>query len=190
VKRTARKSDDRMEVFARQYVALQFNGKQAAILAGYSKRTAESQASRLLRNVKVKGLIAKFSAPLNKKLDFSVENVLNQIAKHAMVDPQALFNPDGSWKKITELAADVAACISTVEQTGSRPKRVKLTDSLRALDMLARYHKLFAEDRTPIDLGVKVIVLDMPRPMRQVGSGAAALPPSNGHKNGNSDGHE
>ena len=180
--KSGRKSDDRMESFARQYVALKFNGKQAAIAAGYSKSTAESKASQLLRKDKVKALIAKFAAPIEKKLDFSVQRTLEQIARHAFIDPRALFNKDNSIKSIVDLDADTAACIHAIEQTGKRTDKVRLTNQLHALELLARYHKLFAEDRNPVDLGVKVIIMDAPRPMRQVGVGAHALPPSNGHK--------
>ncbi len=42
--------------FALEYV-IDFNGKQAAIRAGYSPRTAEQQASRLLRSDKVRSLV-------------------------------------------------------------------------------------------------------------------------------------
>ena len=182
MKGKTRKSDDRIETFARQFVILNSNGTAAARKAGYSKKTAAFQASRLLKNHKVKGLIASFMASASKKLDFSVQRVLLQIARHAFVDPRALFNKDNSIKSITELDEDTAACIHAIEHTGKRTDKVRLTNQLHALELLARYHKLFAEDRTPTDLGVKVIVLDMPRPMRQVGSGAAALPPSNGHK--------
>ena len=172
------KSGRKLEVFARQYVILNFNGKQAAISAGYAKKSAEVTASQLLRNPKVKALIAKHSAPVNKKLDISVERTLTQLARHAYVDPRALFHADGRIKKITELDEDTAACIGGVEMAGKRVKRIKMTDSLRALDMLGRYLKLFAEDRNPVDLGVKVIIMDAPRPMRQVGVGAHALPPT------------
>jgi len=187
VKQTS-KSGRKLEIFARQYVILKFNGKQAAIAAGYAKGSAEVTASQLLRNPKVRALVAKFAAPIEKKLDFSVERTLMQIARHAFVDPRALFNKDNSIKSITELDEDTAACIHAIEHTGKRTDKVRLTNQLHALELLARYHKLFSEDRTPMDLGVKVIVLDMPRPIRQVGTGAAALPPSNGHKgNGSGD---
>lgn len=46
----------RYRAFIREYLT-DPNGKQAAIAAGYSKKTAESQASRLLRNVKVAAAI-------------------------------------------------------------------------------------------------------------------------------------
>jgi phage terminase small subunit len=180
--RTARKSDDRMETFARHYVKLQFNGTQAAIAAGYSKKTAAFQASALLKKHKVKELIKRFAAPIEKKLDFSVQRVLEQIARHAMVDPRALFNPDNSIKRIVDLDENTAACVHAIEQTGTRTDKIRLTNQLHALELLARYHKLFAEDHTPMDVGVKIIIMDAPRPNRVGFSNAAALPPSNGHK--------
>src|SRR5207253_4914362 len=128
-----------MEAFARHFIRLQFNGKAAAIAAGYSKSTAESKASQLLRNNKVKGLLASLSASANKKHAVSVERTLEEIARCAFVDPRALFNSDGSLKKITELDDDTAACIAAVEvggRGGKRVERVKMTDKLRALDML------------------------------------------------------
>jgi hypothetical protein len=103
---------------------------------------------------------------------------------HAYVDPRALFNADGSLKNIAQMDVETAACIRGYSQKGRHDKSVKMSNALHALELICRYHKLFAEDRTPQDMGVKVIVLDMPRPLRQVGSGAAALPAPNGH-NGN-----
>lgn len=38
---------------------IDFNGKQAAIRAGYSAKTAEATAARLLRNVKVQAEISR-----------------------------------------------------------------------------------------------------------------------------------
>ena len=42
------KSGPKLETFARQYVILNFNGKQAAIAAGYAKKSAAVTAARLL----------------------------------------------------------------------------------------------------------------------------------------------
>ena len=92
---------------------------EAAKAAGYSAKTAAFQASRLLKNVKVKRLIAQLTAAQNKKLDISVERTLEQIARHAYVDPRALFNDDGTLKKISELDADTAACIAGVQSAGA-----------------------------------------------------------------------
>jgi hypothetical protein len=48
--------------------------------------------------------------------------------------------------------------------------------------MLGNYLKRFVEDRNPVDLGVKVIIMDAPRPPRPVAAAAStqlSLPESN-----------
>jgi phage terminase small subunit len=178
------KAQQRIEAFARQYVILKCNGTEAAIACGFSRKTADRQASRLLKNVKVKGLVASLLEQANKKLDISVERTLNELARCAYSDVRALFNADGSFKSIAELDADIAACIEGVEVSGRGRKQrvtdVKLWSKLQALRMIGQYQKLFADDRNPVDLGVKIIVLDAPRPNRVGFSNAGALPAGNG----------
>jgi len=53
-RKSHRKSGDRMETFARQFVILNSNGTQAAIAAGYSKKTAAFQASALLKSIRLR----------------------------------------------------------------------------------------------------------------------------------------
>jgi phage terminase small subunit len=179
------KAKAKLESFARQYIINHFNGQQAAIAAGFAPRSARITAAKLLAKANVQERIASLLAAANKKLDYSIEKTLQQIARHAFADPRVLFNSDGSMKKITELDEDAAAMIGGVELSGKRVKRVKITDALRALDMLARSHKLYAEDRNPVDTGVKVIILDMPRPDRSGFVNASPLPALPGPGNGN-----
>lgn len=52
------KTKRRYRIFAREYL-VDLNGKRAAIAAGYSKRSAEVTASRLLRKSRVQKIIRK-----------------------------------------------------------------------------------------------------------------------------------
>lgn len=72
--------------FVKEYIANGCNGKKAAISAGYSKNTAESQASRMLTIVKVKNAIEKEQAKLETKLDYSRENLMQLVMAQAMYD--------------------------------------------------------------------------------------------------------
>lgn len=54
-------------IFIQEYLK-SGNGKQAAIAAGYSENSAESQASRMLRNDKVKQYLDKKEANLDRDL--------------------------------------------------------------------------------------------------------------------------
>ena len=54
-------------IFVQEYMKSS-NGKHAAIAAGYSERSAESQASRMLRDAKVKQYLNKKEANLDRDL--------------------------------------------------------------------------------------------------------------------------
>lgn len=171
------------ESFARQYVILHSNGTAAAISAGYARNSADVTASKLLGKPKVKARVKALLAEQEKKHNFSAERVLQELAKLAFSDARALFDSSGKLKSMEEWPPDAAAAVQAVETSASgHAKHVKLASKTRALEIFCKYYKMFAEDRTVEDLGVKVIVLDMPRPIRNVTP--AALPPANGH-NGN-----
>jgi phage terminase small subunit len=65
-------------VFIAEYM-VDLNGKQAAIRAGYSEKTAEVQASRLLSNAKVAAEVERRSEKRQKKLGLSADFVLDGI---------------------------------------------------------------------------------------------------------------
>ena len=52
------------------------NGKQAAIRAGYSPRTAEAQASRLLRSVKVRTAIKHLRQETEQRLELTKDDAI------------------------------------------------------------------------------------------------------------------
>jgi len=171
------KAKAKLESFARQYVINHLNGQQAAIAAGFAPKSARITAAKLLAKANVQERIASLLAAQIKKLDVTVERTLCELARCAYLDPRTLFRADGSLKRIIELDDDTAACIAAVEmggRGGKRVERVKMTDKLRALDMLCKYLKMFSEDHAPQDLGVKYIICDMPRPPRPA---AAAVSP-------------
>lgn len=69
------------------------NGKRAAIVAGYSENSAESQASRMLRNAKVKQYLDKKEANLDKDLrEMFVDEAVNafEVLKGIMNKAEAL----------------------------------------------------------------------------------------------------
>lgn len=71
---------------------LDFNGKRAAIRAGYSVRTSMEQASRLLRNVKVKNEIQRLRTEIVKKIDVRVEDILSELELIAFSDITEFIN--------------------------------------------------------------------------------------------------
>ncbi len=64
--------------FAHEY-AVDHNGAQAAIRAGYSERTAKQTASRMMANVAVKQLVAKLDAEKADDLGLEAREALAQV---------------------------------------------------------------------------------------------------------------
>ncbi len=69
----------RREQFCREYV-IDFNGKQAAIRAGYSELAATEQGSRLLRSVHVRSRIDELLDGVTERSKLTAESVLADIA--------------------------------------------------------------------------------------------------------------
>lgn len=134
-----------------------FNATKAAIDAGFSKRTADSQGSRLLKNAKVKAVIAARAEKSLTKREITAERVLDEIAKLAFLDPRRMFALDGSLLPIAELGDDEAGSLAGIEvieiMVGRGKKRkavgslkkIKLADKGLNLERLGRYLKLFTD---------------------------------------------
>jgi phage terminase small subunit len=95
-------------------------------------------------------------------LEITVERILAEVAKMGFVDPRKFFEDDGSVKMISALDDDAAACIAGIEVTelfegkdvpdGAQQKtvygllkKIKVTDKLRALELLGRHKKMWTD---------------------------------------------
>ena len=68
----------KQEQFCREYL-VDLNATQAAIRAGYSPKTAQEQASRLLSNVMVAARLAELKQERAEKVARTAQDVLNDI---------------------------------------------------------------------------------------------------------------
>ena len=67
--------------FCREY-AIDCNATQAAIRAGYSKRTANEQGSRLLANVSIQGRISELDKAICDRLDLDAQYVIERLRRN------------------------------------------------------------------------------------------------------------
>lgn len=72
------KLKDRQKEFVRQYL-VDLNATQAAIRAGYSERTANAQAGRLLANVGIREAIETAQAKRARRVEIKAEDVLRGV---------------------------------------------------------------------------------------------------------------
>ncbi|WP_457301299.1 terminase small subunit [Phyllobacterium sp. P5_D12] len=90
-----------MSRFVSEYL-IDLNAKQAAIRAGYSEKTAQQQASRLLLNVVVADEIAKKNKSRLDKLEYDAEQLLRELLEENNANLKQIYNMDGSIKPIHE----------------------------------------------------------------------------------------
>nr|DAN80441.1 MAG TPA: Terminase small subunit [Caudoviricetes sp.] len=137
---------------------IDFNGKQAAIRAGYSAKTAEATAARLLRNVKVQAEISRRQKDLQRRTEISQDRVVKELARiafadasdYACIETYMYENKDGtlsplqvvSPKDTGALSDDQRAAIAGIKQ-GANGIEIKLHDKIKALELLGRHIGMF-----------------------------------------------
>ena len=151
--------DDRRQRFIVEYLVDQ-NATQAARRAGYSKRTAYAQGSRLLRNAGIADTIRQRQAALAERAELTADRVLEELRRLALADARSFFDDHGNLKPISELTAEQGAAIASFEvliknaEAGDGKQdvvhKIRLWDKVRALELLAKYFRLLV-DRVQVE---------------------------------------
>lgn len=144
-------------LFVAEYLK-DLNGKQAAIRAGYSPRSAESTASTILRNPKVQAAIAEAQQRRSERIELKADDIVRELLRFAKTDIRKAFDKDGRLLPIHEMPEDVAHAISGIEvleewgpdgEGGRVPigevKKVKFWDKVKGLELLGRHLKMFVD---------------------------------------------
>jgi phage terminase small subunit len=140
----------KQERFVQEYL-VDVNATQAAIRAGYSKKTATEQASRLLTNVKVSEAIANGKKLLADQTGVTAKKVIAEMALIGfanMQDYMDFSDPAHPQVDLTRLTAKQASVIAEVthERKGFEWRiKLKLHDKLNALVNFGKHLGLFKE---------------------------------------------
>lgn len=138
---------NKQQRFCEEYV-IDLNATQAAIRAGYSEKTADQQASRLLTNVKVQILVQKFKSEISKRNEVTVDKVVKGIAEIATFDIAELYDENGALKNIHDIRKSMRTAISGIkvfeEFTGFGKDResIGFTKDIRIINKLDAYKEL------------------------------------------------
>ena len=133
--------------FCQEYV-IDLNATQAAIRAGYSKKTAYSQGQRLLKHDEVQEKIQEIKKERGRRCEITQDRVLLEYARLAFFDPRKLFDDEGNPKDVSALDDDTAAALAGLDvvkeidpDSGvtSYTKKYKVANKLGALDSLAKH---------------------------------------------------
>lgn len=163
--------NDKQKRFCEEYI-VDLNATQAAIRAGYSKKTAGSQAHDLLKKPEIQTLIQQLNDERSERTGITADIVLKELAKLATSDIRKIMsNPDGGMVRIEDLDDATAAAIAGVEvvkrQTGEHDEdgnpiyedvvKYKFWDKNKSLEMLGRHFKMFT-DKLEFENMPKVII--------------------------------
>lgn len=108
------KLDPKRARFVQEYL-VDLNATQAAIRAGYSKKTAQEQSSRLLSNVIIQRSIAKAQASRAARVEETLDEWTRELKGIFHLDPGDLLEPDGSIKLIKDMPIRARKAISSIE---------------------------------------------------------------------------
>lgn len=143
---------ERQKRFCQEYVK-DLNGAQAAIRAGYSKRTAKEQAVRLLTNINLQKYIYHLMKKREKRVEITQDRVLLEIARLAFSDPRKAFDGNGNLLPVQEWPDEVAASISSIkivetkDNNGKKSyvKEVKFWDKGKQIELAGKHLGMFIE---------------------------------------------
>jgi len=136
----------KQQKFISEYL-IDLNATQAAIRAGYSKKTARSIGQNLLTKVDIQEAIQEKQLKLREKAEITTEQL-------AFLDPRKIMNPDGSLVKPYDLPEETARAISGIEVIetydfeGNKTVKYKFRfwDKGRSLERISKYLGVYTEN--------------------------------------------
>ena len=140
--------------FVAEYL-IDLNATNAAIRAGYSRKTARAQGSRLLADADIGAAIVAGQTKALDKAELTASRVLEELRRLAFSDAKALFDEHGNLRPIHDLTPEQSAAIASIEvikrnlTTGDGATdtiyKIKTWDKTRSLEMLAKHFALLTE---------------------------------------------
>ena len=154
--------NDRQAVFCQEYM-VDLNATQAAIRAGYSAKTANKSAWRVMARDDVRREIQRLMGERSDRTRVSADRVLLELARIAFVNPTDVLSVVDSSVK-AGMSPDDAAVIAGIKVKISPAKdgehierEVRLHDKVKALELLGRHLNLFG-DRVRLEGPVPVVI--------------------------------
>ena len=153
------KLPDKQRRFCLEYLQ-DYNGTQAAIRAGYSRKTASVLANKILKKPAVKRFLGKFERESQEQFELERNEILRHLAACATRDGKMFVNDRGVLHgNLNDLPDEVTAAIDSIKQKvrtyttqdGEEVTEVetelKLVSKAAALDMAMKHKGLFAAEK-------------------------------------------
>lgn len=140
------KLTDKQELFAREYLK-DLNATQAAIRAGYSEKTANEQASRLLANVSIQNFVVHLKAERCEEVGVDAAYVLRRLVEIDRMDVLDILTDSGDLKPVKDWPVTWRTTLSGLEvtammgdgDTAALLKKIKWPDKVKNLELLGKH---------------------------------------------------
>ena len=151
--------------FVDEYL-IDLNATQAAIRAGYSKKTAQEQSARLLSKVIVSEAVAKKRKQLEQETGITRERIVREMARLAFFNVKNMFDDCGNPLPVSMLNDDVAAAINGIDVAAignndvgiGQVMKYKIPDKNKSLENLAKMLGYMDRDRTREQSGTERLI--------------------------------
>jgi len=141
----------KQKLFVKEY-CVDLNGRQAAIRAGYSKKTADIIALQNLAKPHIQAEIGREQASLRNRIEANQERVIKEIARLALSNVTKVLDADGKVLPPSAWSEDLGPAISSLktsyDKDGNPVHEVKLWDKNSALDKLSKHLGIYDDQVT------------------------------------------
>jgi len=147
-------AEHKRALFIAHYL-IHLNAAQAAIAAGYSKKTAKEAGARLLTDAHVQRALSATIERRMAKAELTADRVLEELRRLAFADHRKFFDAKGNLLPIVELDDEAAAALAGFEVIIKNAAagdgvtdvvhKIKTYDKTKALDILAKHFGLVRE---------------------------------------------
>ena len=133
--------------FVEEYL-VDLNATQAAIRAGYSKRTARQVGAENLTKPVIAEAPGKALEKRSQRTEITQDRVLRELAAIAFSDPRKPFDEAGNLRPIGELDEETASALAgvdveTIAGSAAITAKIKRWDKPKALELLGRHLGMF-----------------------------------------------
>ena len=157
-----RKLRPKQKKFCEEYL-IDLNATQAAIRAGYSKKTAFIIGHENLRKPNIDKYLKKIMAKRSDEVGVTSQMVLDELRKMAFVSESDFYKDDGSCKLLSELTKDQKSALKSyttrsVSIGDGEYEEVpvfQVHDKQKSLEMFMKHLGLYEKDNT------RTVVVDM-----------------------------
>jgi phage terminase small subunit len=141
----------RQQRFVEEFL-VDLNGTQAAIRAGYSAKTANEQAARLLTNVNVQTAVAEGRQELSRRTEIRGDKVMAELASLAFYDPGEIGRyPMNGPEDIETLPEHLRRAVVGWSWDQKGRFIPKLASKISALELIGRYFDMWSGKQPPLD---------------------------------------